>query len=114
MAQLPELLAVDPETLAHGGGQLGDAVLMLVEIRVALGKRAQQHGAALAPGRLAARVLVAVHRGVGLAERLGQVGGLVRDHDRPERRRDREPLAVFGQRRAARPAPAPAAFLHRR
>ena len=72
MAELRELLAVDPESLGDRLGELGDAVEVVAQVGVALGQRVQQHVGALAPGARAAGVLLRVHRVVGLAHRFGR------------------------------------------
>src|SRR6185312_14093828 len=73
VAYLGEILAVDAGAAGDLGGELGDAVLVVAEIGVALGQRANQDVAALAPRGGAPGVLLGVHGLVGLAHGLGRV-----------------------------------------
>src|SRR4029450_11703118 len=97
VAGLGKLLAGDAEALAGRLDELSDAVVVLTEVRVALGERAHQYVAALASSGRAPRVLLGVHRLVGLAQRLGDIASVLRDHHGPERSRDREPFAVLAE-----------------
>ena len=62
--------ATAPRRRCRGAGdlvdELGDAVVVVAEVGVALGERAHQHVAGLAAGGGAARVLLRVHGRVGL------------------------------------------------
>src|SRR6185312_502529 len=104
---LGEILAVDAGAAGDLGGELGDAVLVVAEIGVALGQRANQDVAALAPRGGAPGVLLGVHGLVGLAHGLGRVARVARDDSRAERRRDGEAVAGLRERTGRR-------LLHRR
>ena len=99
-AEVRELVAFDAEPSADFLDELGDAVVVVAQLWVALGERAHQHVAALTTGGRAAGVLLLIHGLVGLAHRLCHVAGVLRDHDRSECGGDREALALLGERAA--------------
>ena len=78
VADVVDLLLVEPQAAGDRLGQLGHAADVLAQLGVALGQRAQQHVAALAARRAAAAVLVRVHALVGDAQRLAGVVRLAR------------------------------------
>ena len=102
VAQLAEFLAIDVQVATDRLNQLGDAVEMVAEVGVVLDQSAQQDVGALTSCGGAPGALLRVHGDVGRAHRFGRAGGVVGDHDAPERRRDREAVAGLAQRAARR------------
>ena len=93
--------AGEAEALGDGVGQLGDAVEVVAELRMALGEHADQHVAGLALGDRARVLLCAYMR--WSASRSASVGvvaslGIATP---PMRARDRRSLALLAQRAAS-------------
>ena len=83
---------------ADGADQVRHAAEVAFEAGMALGERAQEHVGALAPRRGAPGVLVRIHTLIGDQEGLAGTRRLAGDGDGAIGGRDREPVAVLGER----------------
>src|SRR5439155_19380172 len=93
-----DVLELEAEAPRSGLREQRDVARVAVEIRVALGERPQQHVGGLAADRAATAALARVHPLVGEPQGVGGVGRLLAEDHRAPGARDREALAMLGER----------------